>query len=296
MKNVKAIAIALAAVFTLSIAGNSQAFSLKKTFKGVKKGISKTVKKSKRTISKTAKVVRKQTKKTAKVVYKQTKKTVKVVHKQTRKVTNPIKRTVRKTGQTLRHGIRKSGKVIGHTARKTGRVIGHAARKTGKAINKGANATKKWSKQAYKDVKRTANKVCRESNRALETTYNGAKRGTKRHVGKGWARNTAEFGTDVTFDYGVDRLVGGACATQRIVLNPVKSFNKTKGSVNKLGKGLSRFSKDPVRHTGKWGKGAIHTLAQAPKNIASGNSSSERGQVSTARNMIDPLSYMDPGE
>ncbi len=285
MKNVKAIAIALAAVFTLSIAGNSQAFSLKKTFKGVKKGVSKTVKKSKRTISKTAKVVRKQTKKTAKVVYKQTKKTVKVVHKQTRKVTNPIKRTIRKTGKTLKHGIRK-----------TGRVVDRTARKTGKAINKGAIATKKWGKQAYRDVKRTANKVCRDSNRALETTYNGAKRGTKRHVGKGWARNTAEFGTDVTFDYGVDRLVGGACATQRIVLNPVKSFNKTKGSVNKLGKGLSRFSKDPVRHTGKWGKGAIHTLAQAPKNIASGNSSSERGQVSTARNMIDPLSYMDPGE
>lgn len=285
MKNVKAIAIALAAVFTLSIAGNSQAFSLKKTFKGVKKGVSKTVKKSKRTISKTAKVVRKQTRKTAKVVYKQTKKTVKVVHKQTRKVTNPIKRTIRKTGKTLKHGIRK-----------TGRVVDRTARKTGKAINKGAIATKKWGKQAYRDVKRTANKVCRDSNRALETTYNGAKRGTKRHVGKGWARNTAEFGTDVTFDYGVDRLVGGACATQRIVLNPVKSFNKTKGSVNKLGKGLSRFSKDPVRHTGKWGKGAIHTLAQAPKNIASGNSSSERGQVSTARNMIDPLSYMDPGE
>ena len=138
--------------------------------------------------------------------------------------------------------------------------------------------------------------VCRESNRALETTYNGAKRGTKKHVGGGWARNTAEFGTDVTFDYGADRLVGGACATQRIVLNPVKSFHKTKGSVNKFGKGFSRFSKDPVRHTGNWGKGAVHTLAQAPRNIANGNSSSERDQVSKIRNMTDPLSYMDPGE
>jgi len=285
MKNVKAIAIALAAVFTLSIAGNSEAFSLKKTFKGAKKGISKTVKKTRKAVSKTAKVVHKQTKKTAKVVYNQTRQTAKVVHKQTRKVTNPINRTVKKSTRILRYGINKTGKVIGHTARKTGKVL-----------KKGAIATKKWGVQAYKDVKRTANKVCRESNRALETTYNGAKRGTKKHVGRGWARNTAEFGTDVTFDYGADRLVGGACATQRIVLNPVKSFNKTKGSVHKLGKGLSRFSKDPVRHTGNWGKGAIHTLAQAPKNIASGNSSSERDQVSTARNMIDPLSYMDPGE
>ena len=75
MKNVTAIAIALAAVFTLSIAGNSEAFSLKKTFKGAKKGISKTVKKTRKAVSKTAKVVHKQTKKTAKVVYKQTKKT-----------------------------------------------------------------------------------------------------------------------------------------------------------------------------------------------------------------------------